>query len=285
MKSRMDRYMNTEQKLIEKTSRQRKNNELYHNIGNNTKYTNFTDVSNTNAVSLEDARAKYQTREGYHTMKEYRDIERNPKVKKELDEFNHLYQDHENRIYDINSVIKEAKQNRKEKDALEEKRKLKNTNYNILANLNPKELEKYREEKRKSKKPDEQELRGLIDTITSKTLAGEISKETGVDLLSDLMATNVQDKVNSDETLDLSKQILDKDSMSKIKQVKEDTLQDTDFKNMDKSFYTKSMDLSDKDFDFGDVDEKRVSLVVKLLLIIILISIVLIGVYFIYKNF
>ncbi len=285
MRSRMDRYINKENKNQQETSRQRRNDELYHNIGNNIKYTNFTDVSNTNVVSLDDARTKYRTREGYHTMKEYKEIERSPKVKKELEEFNYLYQDHENRIYDINSVIKEAKQNRKEKDALEEKRKLKNTNYNILANLNPKELEKYREEKRKSKKPDENELRGLIDTITSKTLAGEISKETGVDLLSDLMATSVQDEVKKDDTLDLSKQILDQNSIAKIESAKEEPFQNTDLKDMDQSFYTKSMDLSDKDFDFGDVEEKKVPLAVKILLIIILIALIAVGAYFIYKNF
>lgn len=285
MASRMDRYKNTSNVKEETTSRQRKNNELYHNIGTNTKYTNFTDVSHINAVSLDDMKSSYHTREGYHTMKEYRDIERSPRSKKELDEFNYLYQDHENRVYDINSVIKEAKQNRKEKDALEEKRKLKNTNYNILASLNPQELEKYREEKKKSKKPDEKELRGLIDTITSKTLAGEISKEAGVDLLSDLMATSIQDKVTKDETLDLSKQILDKDSMKKIEKAKEDPLENTDLKDMDRSFYTKSMDLSDKDFDFGDVEEKKVPVAVKVILIFILIALIAVGAYLIYKNF
>ena len=39
-----------------------------------------------------------------------------------------------------------------EKDQLEEKRKLKNTNYNILADLNPEELEKYKERKLEWKK-------------------------------------------------------------------------------------------------------------------------------------
>ena len=41
-----------------------------------------------------------------------------------------------NKVYDINSVLEEARKNRKEKDELEEKRKLKNTSYNILADLN-----------------------------------------------------------------------------------------------------------------------------------------------------
>ena len=144
----MDRYnTNLKDAGYTRGSRQTRNSELYNNIGNNTKYTNFTDVSQLNAISLDDAKKNYRTREGYQTIKEYGNVERRPKVAKELDEFNYLYQDHENRVYDINSVLAKAKENRKEKDALEEKRKLKNTNYNILANLNPEELKRYREEK------------------------------------------------------------------------------------------------------------------------------------------
>ena len=168
MPSRMDRYRQEDE--LETERRSRKNQELYENIGKNTKYTNFTDVTNANAFDIGDAKKKYQTREGYHKMKEYGEVISEPKVKRELDDFNYLYQDHENKIYDINSVIAEAKKNRVEKDALEEKRKLKNTNYNILASLNPEELEKYRKEKIERNRPDEGELRDLIDTITSKTL-------------------------------------------------------------------------------------------------------------------
>ena len=96
-------------------------------------------------------------------------------------------------MHDINSFKKKAKEQRKDKDALEEKRKLKNTNYNILASINPEELEEYRKEKMKRVLwlREEDSLKELINTIASKTLAGEISKETGVDLLSDLMATEL----------------------------------------------------------------------------------------------
>lgn len=293
MRSRMDRYIDLDKNNSNCSSRQQKNKELYQNVGTNTKYTNFTDVSNINAVSLDDARKKYRTREGYQTIKEYKYTEERPKIKKELDEFNHLYQDHENRVYDINSVIEQAKANRKEKDELEEKRNLKNTNYNILANLNPEELEKYRKEKNKSIKPDENELRGLIDTITSKTLAGEISKEASVDLLSDLMATTVQDKVDpadkksEDEQLDLSQEILDKQSIKKIDEAKKitDNKESEILKDMDNSFYTKSMDLSDKDFDFSDVEDKKVPIIVKILLILILIAVIAATAYYLYYKF
>lgn len=307
----MERYEKQEQK--ETSSRANKNQELYENIGRNTKYTNFTDVTNTNAFDLGTAQKNYRTREGYHQMKEYNTFISEPKVKKELDEFNYLYQDHENKIYDINSVIAEAKKNRIKKDELEAKRKLKNTNYNILASLNPEELEKYRKEKVERTKPDEEELRSLIDTITSKTLAGEIDQATSVDLLSDLMATNIMDRVEKpepdsdknpdddndeidednledtgeiEERLSLSKEILDKEQIEKVNKLKEDKESSSIMDESDTDFYTRSMDLSDKDFEMDDeFKEKKLPVAVKIILIILIIAVIAIAGYFIYKNF
>lgn len=298
MRSRMERYEQMDQQ--ETSRRANKNQELYENIGRNTKYTNFTDVTNANAVDLNNAQKNYRTREGYHQMKEYNNLAPTPKVKKELDDFNYLYQDHENKVYDINSVIAEAKKNRIKKDELEAKRKLKNTNYNILASLNPEELEKYRKEKVERGKPDEGELRELIDTITSKTLAGEIDQATSVDLLSDLMATNMMDRVELPETkeeeetntetmeekLSLSKEILDQDQLEKVKQLKEETKEDNIMNESDTDFYTRSMDLSDKDFEMDDeFKEKKLPLAVKIILILLIIAVIATAGYFIYKNF
>ena len=291
MRSRMDRYRELDNDT-ERTSRSRRNQELYQNIGTNAKYTNFTDVTNSNTTLIDRNRRDYNTREAYQKRKEYTSFENKPKVKKELDDFNHLYQDHENRIYDINSILEMAKENRKDKDSMEEKRKLKNTNYNILASLNPEELEKYRKEKQNRNKPDDNELRGLIDTITSKTLAGEISKETGVDLLSDLMATSALDKVpaesaiKQDESND--KDILNKEDMVKVEEAEKDYKEPSSdiMKDIDKSFYTKSMDLSDKDFftDEDDDNEKHIPVIVKVLLILILVALVAVGACFLYQS-
>ena len=304
MRSRMERY---EKETQQETSRRSsKNKELYENIGRNTKYTNFTDVANANAFDLGAAQKNYRTREGYHQMKEYSDtFIKEPKVKKELDNFNYLYQDHENKTYDINSVLEEAKKNRVKKDELEAKRKLKNTNYNILASLNPEELEKYRKEKVERTRPDEEELRDLIDTITSKTLAGEIDQATSVDLLSDLMATNMMDRVEKpekdespkekneeedeeeiEERLSLSKEILDKEQLDKVNQLKDQEKTGSIMDGSDTDFYTRSMDLSDKDFEMDDeFKEKKIPLVVKIILIILIIAVIAVAGYFIYRNF
>ena len=302
MRSRMERYQERQQ---ETSSRSTKNQELYENIGRNTKYTNFTDVTNANAFDLDAAQKNYRTREGYHQMKEYNPImPEQPKVKKELDEFNYLYQDRENKVYDINSVIEEAKKNRIKKDELEAKRKLKNTSYNILASLNPGELEKYRKEKVERTKPDEDELRTLIDTITSKTLAGEIDQATSVNLLSDLMATNMMDRVDKpvkedkkeekegeddeelEKSLSLSKEILDKDQIEKVNKLKDEKTSSSIMDESDTDFYTRSMDLSDKDFEMDDeFKEKKMPIALKIILILLVIAVIAVAIYFIYKNF
>ena len=102
MPSRMDRYQSSNTNTA---SRRRRNQELYDNIGKNTKYTNFTDISKVDAIDLNAAKRNYRTREGYHQYKDLSEFAPPPKVKKELDDFNYLYQDHENRVYDINAIL------------------------------------------------------------------------------------------------------------------------------------------------------------------------------------
>ena len=132
--ARMDRYNNINEKVYSRSDR---NKELYENLGNNTRYTNITDVTNANAIDLTTATRNTNTREGYHQVKEFKNIEPIPKVKKELDDFNFLYKNRENRIYDVNKVLEEARKARKDTDEKEEeKRKLKDNSYNIITSLN-----------------------------------------------------------------------------------------------------------------------------------------------------
>ena len=304
MPSRMDRYIDTSEKRT--YSRSDRNKELYENLGNNTRYTNITDVTNANAIDLTNASKNTNTREGYHQMKAYKPVEVVPKVKKELDDFNFLYQNRENRIYDVNRVLEEARKNRTV-DEKEEKRKLKNTSYNIITSLDKEELEKYRKERQnRIRTPEEEELRELIDTITSKTLAGEIDQATSVDLLSDLMATNILDRVEmpteekepeeeiekTDHELELSKEVLDKNQLEEIKKVTaeeiiiEDVEDNTKLTGADTDFYTKSMDLSNEDFEMEtDFQEKKMPLALKIFLVILVIAALAVTGYFIWKNF
>lgn len=358
---RMDRYKD---ETPDRPNRYEKNQELYQDIASNTKYTNITDVTNSNAFEINGFKNKgsYTSRESYQQMKKYKNVESVPRIKKELDDFNYLYKIDDKKVYDINIVLEEARKNRQEKDKLEEKRKLKNTSYNILADLNIEELEKYKTEKiKKIMTPEEEEFRDLIDTIASKTLAGEIDKETSVNLLSDLMATSVMDKVedanslgydnesyedkesNKEETeeqvsneeqnidekeeLDKVKNIIEEnktleekldsykelkgqetekinsDSIEEKKQEKqndnsmslsEDTLKEIEkrkdeepktLSGADKDFYTRSMDLSDEDFEMdNEFKEKSMPITLKILIAILVIALIAVAAYFIYKR-
>jgi len=220
---RMDRYRDDNDDL---TKRYVKNQELYQDVMNNTKYTNITDVTNSNVYEIDNSKENqekdYYSRESYQQMKKYQNVETVPRVKKELDDFNFLYKGNEKKVYDINSVLEEARKNRKVQDDMEEKRKLKNTSYNILADLNKEELEKYREEKKKRIMSDEeQNFHDLVDTIASKTLAGEIDKATSINLLSDLMDTSIIDKV--DDKMDVAP---DKEEIKSDEEVKDTKLEE-----------------------------------------------------------
>ena len=151
-------------------------------------------------------------------------------------------------------------------------------------------------------------------------MAGEIDKETTVDLLSDLMATNLLDtvsgitadteeveeikeitdtlpdglEVNNEETIkeeteDLSETKEEKvvpEEASKTKRIdRTEMIESNDFAAKDPDFYTRSMDLSDKDFDMdSDFDDKKLPIIVKLLIAILIIAILVVASYFIYQR-
>lgn len=283
---RMERYDNSNNNHIR--SRTEKNKELYNDLGRLEKYTTLTDVSRIEAVELDAAKKNYRTREGYHSLKDY-DIEiEKPPVRKELDEFNFLYND-EHKTYDINKVLEEAKELR-EKDSLERKRKLHNEKYNILES-SEEDLERFKEETKLRHKPieNEEELEELIHTITSKELREEIDKAESNDnnsLLSDLMATNVNEEVLKPIATKIEDSKVEEDT-KKLDKVKEKTMSLKD--EIDKSFYTKSLDLSEEDFISDDEEEEikpsKFIGFLKFLFSVILILAVAFGVYYVITNF
>ena len=285
---RMERYDNSNRSTVR--SRTEKNQDLYNDLGRLEKYTTLTDVSKIEAVELNAAKKNYRTREGYHQIKDYDiDIEK-PKERKELDEFNFLYND-EHKTYDINKVLEEAKELR-ERDSLEKKRKLHNEKYNILES-SEEDLEKFKEETKLRHKPieNEEELEELIHTITSKELREEIDKRESESndtnsLLSDLMATNVNEEVLKPIATKIEDSKVEEDT-KKLDKVKEKTMSLKD--EIDKSFYTKSLDLSEEDFISDDEEEEikpsKFIGFLKFLFSLILILAVGFGVYYVITNF
>ena len=277
----MQRYEENSENKGART-RTSRNQELYQDLGKTEKYTTFTDVSKIEAIDLEEAKRNYHTRQGYHQAREYNFFEEEkPKVRKELDEFNYLYPKEEKKSYNLNEVISEAKRQR-EKDDLERKRKLHNEKYNILES-SQEDLEKFKKEVKKTIKPveNEEELEELIHTITSKELREKIDKEKETSLLSDLMATS-----NLDEVVEAVPEKTE--TQPKIEPIKKEE-DKTKPLEIDKSFYTKSLDLTEEDFDDEEEGEKKKTPVIliflKLLLSIAIIGGVGIGVYYFVTHF
>lgn len=154
--------------------------------------------------------------------------------------------------FDVNRVIEEAKKNRTEIDELEKKRKLKNEEYSVLSSLN----KKYITQKERMKKELEEEgLQELIDTITSNTLSNDIKNQ---ELFSELMATSTDIDLKEDKS----------DDGLEVNKTKDGHLVN--------SFYTRSMDLSEEDFEMSDEfvepsKKKKVILIIFIILILLLI--------------
>ena len=310
---RMDRYKDED--TTEVSRRSSKNQELYQTIGTNTRYTNFTDVSNANAYDIS-RQENTSTREGYHRMRQYNNVyEYAPKERKELEDYNKLMSTNEHKVYDINSVLENARKNKDGTDKLEEKRRLKNNSYNILSSANKKELEAYRKERQERiKKDQEAEIKNIID----KTMAGELNKETTVDLLSDLMATNIMDAIEGpereeyedsveldavdklmieeekkkkeekkeEEQSEVSKEVLNTEQIKEVNKIKEKNKVENNniMDKADKDFYTRSMDLSEEDFMSEEFKDDKLPLWVKLLILILMIAIAVVAGYFIHQN-
>lgn len=276
MKSRLDRYHETEQTKTT-TSRLSKNRHLYDDLNNKIGFEELTNFDTQTRIELTSLNGARKSRESYQQIKDYKELisDEQKEEKKEIEP-------EIEKVFDINSILEEARKNRTEIDELEKKRKLKDEEYNILADLNKKYLSKEKEEEK-----DEYEgLEELINTITSKTLVNDILKEEEkeeMDLLGDLVATSIDLQVKAPEEYEKT-EISTLVTKIEVEEVSED---ESNTKEIDDSFYTRSMDLSAHDFDFDELSEKKASIkkgILITLIVIILLSIIAVVGFFALKN-
>ena len=177
METRSSRYVDEEAITKPKLSRYYKNMYLYDEVNNKIGYEEIDNFSHYNGIEL-DSTTPIKTREEYQKTKEYSFVYDDEKKEEPVVE------DEKEKVYDINSVLEEAKKNRVLSEEVEKKRKLQNAEYNILADLNKKYISK-------KEKIEEEGIRELIDTITSRTLAKDIeeAEDDGKDLMSELLET------------------------------------------------------------------------------------------------
>lgn len=263
METRSSRYVDEEAITKPKLSRSNKNKYLYDEVNNKIGYEEIDNFSHYNGIEL-DSTTPIKTREEYQKTKEYSFVYDDEKKEEPVVE------DEKEKVYDINSVLEEAKKNRVLSEEVEKKRKLQNAEYNILADLNKKYISK-------KEKIEEEGIRELIDTITSRTLAKDIeeAEDDGKDLMSELLETGTFPGIKDvDLEEEIAKEIL---SQSGKLDLEEDEVVEEDGKLVN-SFYTKSMDLSEQDFEIKEEiaeenKEKRKILILVVLIVLVLIAI------------
>ena len=120
------------------------------------------------------------------------------------------------------------------------------------------------------------------------------------------MATNVLDKVEKPEPeedeekpstakedkQELSQEVLNKEQLEKVNEQaskleeKTEEIVDENLKGADTDFYTRSMDLSDKDFEMDDeFKEKKMPVALKIILILIVLAVLGASAYFIWLTY
>ena len=305
MASRMDRYNQQPEKQAK--SRIARHHSLYDDFSQNARYTEYTNVDNGIAIDLEEINNQSRSRENYQRNKDVESILNHVTSNSKVDTL--ILDNEKDKIYDINSVLEMAKKNRSQTDELEQKRKLRNASLNILTSIDKREEEeKKNPPKRKEDSGlDEEEsknLEELIHTIYDIALTqsqekpeekkdsteislpsqNEINNEDehvpvignkkDAALLSDLLPNSNTETILTGE---ISKEVMDESASNDEEQNQTNKNENTRFKdkNVDESFYTRSMDLSDADFTEEDdsfVEKKNsVWLFIKILLVIILV--------------
>ena len=180
--------------------RTQKNERLYNEV--QSMNIDYVDINVDNAMDLSLSEDSKFSREGYQKQRELDQIIPTSRPRKPVKEYESTPL--ENRVYDIDEILKMAKDNNLFED--EEKKRLINTEYNILTKLDVGSLQN--EEMKK------EDLRSLIDDIYEKERPVKpkvYSKKEEDRLLSELFEDD--DKGTLEEKLDLkeelSKEILD----------------------------------------------------------------------------
>ncbi len=238
------------EKYYEMKSRTVKNKELYRTIYDEAEYSNVEGISvieKNEKIDIEKIKELINGTNNVNKPKEYKKTEIKPLVE-EIEE---------QKNYDIRDVLNKAKSERTDKDS-----RYSNIKYNVLKNVDlhsdPKVPDNFNEE----------QLKSMIEAISNNSKNDYTS-----DLLDDLksicdpnLKKEVKEEINNDAQLQNTKLIQD---------------------NIDKSFFTSSMDFSSKDFeDLKEIKEniKKNNILTKILLFILLV-IIITGVLFLVYHF
>lgn len=281
MNSRMDKYVNNSTTIKKRTQ---KNEKLYDKVLDMS--IDYVDIDVNNAIELNPNNTSKSTREDYQKQKELSKIlPRNEKpeayVKQEVEP-------KENRIYDINEILELARKNKLFEDS--EKKRLINTEYNILTKLDIDNLD--------SEDMKKEDLKSLINDIYEKEKPVKVKKYSKKDedaLLNDLFDDYEPDNDLKEELRlqeELSKEILDKNTKSESletpKEEKPSKLLDeiVDEEDTKKAKKKKESDKIVKEEMTDEmIEEVKEGKGLLIAIIVVVILILLTGAFFVYEYF
>ena len=248
MKSRLDKYDNNDN-----LSRVEKNQNLYDDIYSDTNYSNMVVIDDSNEIDISKIK-EIIDKEKNKTNR----VQRNNNDKIEYSSIVPA-KDEEDKLYDINEVLKRAKSQRDIIEEANEKRKFEN--YKFKENLDE-ELSKTRKVYENLIK-EEKELLNIMNTLTNVS-----SKDIALDMFDDLTES---------EELQLNDTKFKTEADINIKQIYDDTTE----------YSTDTFMFSTKDFEgINDIkqDVKKTTVFIKIL-VFLLTALVIVAIAFVVKKY
>ena len=259
METRIDKF--NESKSM---SRVAKNSSLYREI-NDSELDNFNVRSNATVIGNQDKEIDVEQIKKI-LDKRYNSAPRRRSIRIEPQEEVSRISVDDTKEYDLTKVLEKAKDEKVETYEENRAKKLRNTQYDILNNLN---LDASEEEVKEEKKIDpEENLMNLINTITINEAKKQKSKKDDVDpldILTDLKGEDDTQVYDSITTVTKITEIKEKE--------KEKIDNNKDNNTIDNSFYTDNL-FKKKDFeeDSNDfVDEDKLGIGIKILIALVII--------------
>lgn len=270
MKSRSEKYYDEDTKVYQ--SRTSRNSNLYKEI-NKSELNDFNIASNAKVIGENDSNSvnvdklKEILEKNYHDIPKRREVKLVPEVEEPSLELE------ETKEYDINAILEKAREEKEVDYEKERLKKLRDTQYDILKNLNVEE--EPRETKAAGDKTKE-ELLELINTITENEI--HKTKLDPLDILTDLKGEDTNTMVmGANDTTEILKNLVAEKNEEKIQEPKKPTTSEEKKDKIDNSFYTNSLSFTQSDFDdFNDLKEDVESHKLLLHIIIIVITIAII---------
>ncbi len=246
MNTRMEKY-SEEAKIMSRTTR---NSDLYKTINKN-EIDNYEIKSNATILGSNDKNNIDIEKIKKILDKRYKET---PRRSIRIDTPNVLEEKKEEitKEYDINAVLEKARNDKPVSYEEERAKKLRDTQYDILNNLNVEEDE---EEKQNNK--SEEKLLDLINTITINESKNK-TVDSDEDLFSDLKSDGKTEAYES----------LKENVESEAK--KENTI------SLDNTMFSKSMEFSKKDFEDFEADDKTSSIAKVIIFIIVIIFLIVV---------